>query len=178
MSVAIRDARGSRADQDWIARTYREYLDDLSAGNSGMFPALAETGHCEADLLLEWFRDDRSVPLVILSNGNPVGFARVVAQRARPVAEARKPLPDYQLVEFFVQGLHRRRGVGRLAAQLIFSRFAGRWLVTEESRNPAAVRFWRKVLADFTRGRYSERTAGAEVRHTFVSPAATGTVGR
>lgn len=165
MSVSLREARGSRADRDWIQRTYREYLDDLSSANTGLFPALPEAGYRETDVTLAWFRDERSVPLVILRGGVPAGFARVVCTRPGP-APAR---PQFQLVDFFIQSPHRGLGVGRQAATLIFSRFAGDWLVTEETRHPGAVQFWRKVVAAFTRGRYTERVSGAEVRHRFVS---------
>ena len=64
---------------------------------------------------------------------------------------------------------HRRRGLGREAALLLFTRFEGRWLVTESTRDRAAVAFWRSVIGAYTRGRYRERTAGGEVEHTFSS---------
>jgi predicted acetyltransferase len=59
--------------------------------------------------------------------------------------------------------------VGREAAQLIFTRFGGRWLVVEQARNGGAVEFWRRVITSYTRGRFQERTAGGEVRQSFDS---------
>lgn len=168
MSVTIRDARNSPADREWISRAFRGYLDDLSAGGTGVFPALTEAGLSEPDQVLDWFRDERSRPLVLLSTGQPVGFARILTGPHLPGSA----LPGFRLADFFVQPRHRGRGVGRHAACLIFARFEGQWLVTEETRNPGAVRFWRKVVSEFTGGRYSERVAGAEVRHTFVSQGA------
>ena len=38
---------------------------------------------------------------------------------------------------------HRRVGIGRDAATLIFDRFAGDWEIVEYQRNPGAVLFWR-----------------------------------
>ena len=65
----------------------------------------------------------------------------------------------------------RRRGVGRLAVELILNRFAGRWEITEYLRNPVAVSFWRRVVASYTQGRYQERVTNGEVRQVFDSGA-------
>lgn len=166
MPVTIRDAKPSRHDRDWIASVYREYLGDLSAGNTGLFPALSETGYRDDDILAVWFRDDRATPILILHTGTPAGFALV--ERALPRAGLDE-LPHYRLSEFFVREPFRRRGVGRAAAQLIFTRFAGRWLVVEQVRNGGAVAFWRRVIMRYTRGRFQERQGGGEVRHSFDS---------
>ena len=56
--------------------------------------------------------------------------------------------------------------------QLILSRFAGRWEITEYLRNAAAVSFWRRVVGSYTQGRYSERVINGEVHQVFVSGAA------
>jgi hypothetical protein len=38
--VTLRDARDSEDDRKWIRAVYRDYLSELSAGKSGIFPAL------------------------------------------------------------------------------------------------------------------------------------------
>lgn len=166
MAVTIRDARDSRQDRDWIASVYREYLADLSAGGTGMFPALDEAGYRDTDVLAVWFRDERATPILILRSGLPAGFALV--ERALPRA-GDPGRSGYRLSEFFVREPFRRLGVGREAAQLIFTRFAGQWVVVEQTRNTGAVQFWRRVIARYTHGRFEERQGGGEVRHTFVS---------
>ncbi len=60
--------------------------------------------------------------------------------------------------EFFVRKQHRRVGMGRDAATLIFDRFAGEWEIVEYQRNPGAVAFWRRVLAGYCPGGYTERS--------------------
>ena len=166
MTVTIRDARPLRQDRQWIAGVYREYLGDLSAGNTGLFPALTETGYRDDDILDVWFRDERATPLVILHGGIPAGFALV--ERSLPRAGVNEP-QNYRLSEFFVRQPFRLRGVGREAAQLIFTRFSGRWLVVEQARNDGAVKFWRRVITRYTNGRFQERLGGGEVRHSFDS---------
>ena len=69
--------------------------------------------------------------------------------------------------EFFVGPPFRRHGVGRGAAMLLFSRFAGEWTIAEQARNPGAIRFWRRIIAEYTNGDFRERRAHGEVAHQF-----------
>jgi predicted acetyltransferase len=161
MTVSVRDARNTEGDRLWIQSVYRDYLDDLApAAGTGTFPALGEIGHREPDQLFRWFGDPNTFPLVILRSAQPVGFALVVRGGAAV---------DYRMAEFFIARAMRRLGIGATAVRLIFSRFAGRWEITEYLRNADAVSFWRRVVASYTRGDYRERIVNGEVRQTFVS---------
>ena len=164
VSVSVRDARSAPADRLWIQSVYRDYLDDLNPG-TGIFPALGEVGHREPDQIAHWFGDPNTFPLVIVKGSEPVGFARVL----RAVASAAKPRVDYRMAEFFVLRTRRRLGIGETAVQLILSRFAGRWEISEYLRNTAAVSFWRRVVASYTRGSYQERIVNGEVHQLFDS---------
>jgi predicted acetyltransferase len=88
---------------------------------------------------------------------------------ARPSPSAAKPRIDYRMAEFFIARTRRRLGIGQIAVQLILSRFAGRWEITEYLRNAGAVSFWRRVVAAYTRGSYQERIVNGEVRQVFES---------
>jgi predicted acetyltransferase len=88
--------------------------------------------------------------------------------RATPAAPPR-PRADYRMAEFFVLRARRRLGIGRMAVQLILSRFAGRWEISEYLRNAQAVNFWRRVVAAYTGGNYQERIVNGEVRQVFDS---------
>lgn len=179
MTVSVRDARHTEGDRLWIQSVYRDYLDDLAPG-TGRFPILGEVGHREPDQLFHWFGDPNSFPLVILSSSEPVGFALVVrggtggrAERSGTAAAAAQPRApiDYRMAEFFITRARRRLGIGATAVRLIFSRFTGRWEITEYLRNTGAVSFWRRVVAGYTRGNYRERIVNGEVRQTFESGA-------
>jgi len=39
VTVSVRDARGTARDREWIESVYRDYLDDLSPLNTGVFSA-------------------------------------------------------------------------------------------------------------------------------------------
>ena len=164
VSVSVRDARSAPADRLWIQSVYREYLDDLNPG-TGIFPALGEVGHREGDQIAHWFGDPNTFPLVIVKGSEPVGFARVL----RAVAGGSSSRIAYRMAEFFVLRTRRRLGIGRIAVQLILSRFAGRWEISEYLRNTTAVNFWRRVVASYTRGTYQERIVNGEVRQVFDS---------
>jgi predicted acetyltransferase len=150
---------------------YRDYLDDLAAWSTGLFPALGEVGHSEPDQLSRWFSDLRAVPLLILQSAVPVGFAMVARAGARAGARVGEEL-SYRMAEFFIARPHRRLGIGQRAVELILDRFAGRWEITETLRNPVAVKFWRRVVAAYTGGRFEERVQDGEVRQSFDSRAA------
>ena len=163
-TVSVRDARAAPADRLWIQGVYRDYLDDLNAG-TGLFPKLGEVGHREPDLIAHWFGDPNTFPLVILRGSEPVGFARVL----RVVPAVGQAQIDYRMAEFFVARTRRRLGIGQEAVQLILSRFAGRWEITEYLRNAGAVSFWRRVVASYTLGSYQERIVNGEVHQVFDS---------
>ena len=178
MTVSVRDARNTEGDRLWIQSVYRDYLDDLAPATgmaTGKFPALGEVGHREPDQFFHWFGDPNTFPLVILRSAEPVGFALVVrsATGAAPRSGADSGAPraaiEYRMAEFFITRAMRRLGIGATAVRLIFSRFAGRWEITEYLRNASAVSFWRRVVAGYTRGNYRERVVNGEVRQTFES---------
>ena len=165
MTVSVRDARDTEGDRLWIQSVYRDYLDDLApAAGTGTFPALGEVGHREPDQLFRWFGDPNTFPLVILRASEPVGFA-LVLRSGSPLRAA----IDYRMAEFFITRAMRRLGIGATAVRLIFSRFPGRWEITEYLRNTSAVSFWRRVVASYTHGNYRERIVNGEVRQTFES---------
>jgi len=165
MPISIREARASQQDRDWIEQAYGEYLADLSADHTGVFPSLAVTGQSTTELVQNWFRDERSVVFLILREAKPAGFALVQRDVAAQGDRARR----YRLSEFFVRRPFRRLGVGRNAALLLFARFAGEWTIAEQARNPGAVRFWRRVVSDYTNGDFRERREHGEVEHHFTS---------
>jgi predicted acetyltransferase len=162
VSVTLRDARESDDDREWIRAIYRDYLSELSVSKSGLFPALGEWPDREEEFLAGWFGEPSSRPFVILSNGERVGFALVT----RPPAFPRRTA-DYRMAEFFVVEPARRRGVGRLAVELLFSRFTGDWEVLEDEYNRPALAFWRRVISACTGGRYEETHEAGEVCHRF-----------
>jgi predicted acetyltransferase len=165
MPITIREARSSQADRDWIEETYGEYLADLSADTTGVFPSLTVTGQTVGEIIQGWFHDDRCTAFIILREREPVGFA--VVQRS--LSGSGEPKRQFRLSEFFIRKPFRSKGVGRGAAMLLFARYAGEWTIAEQSRNPGAIRFWRRVVSEFTNGKFREKRGQGEIAHMFTS---------
>jgi predicted acetyltransferase len=164
--VSIRDCRHSKKDRQWIQDIYGEYLDALSHLNTGLYSVLGADNPREHEIFANWFANDQAHPLLILKGAESVGFALVTRPRIPAAGEASA---DYTMSEFFVRKSHRRVGIGRDAATLIFDRFAGTWELVEYQRNAGAVKFWRRVLSTYGKGNFTERARHGEVRQRFIS---------
>jgi predicted acetyltransferase len=162
--VSIRDCKHSPKDRQWIESVYGEYLEDLSQLNTGIFPVVIEESQRNDEIFANWFSNEYAHPLVIVKGDQYVGFALVT--RPRIAAAGDKPA-DFHLSEFFIRRPHRRVGIGRDAATLIFNRFSGEWEIVEYDRNPTAIAFWRRVVHAYTAGKYQERARNGEIRQRF-----------
>jgi predicted acetyltransferase len=71
----------------------------------------------------------------------------------------RQPDPqqvNYHVAEFFILRKFRGRGVGRRVAFWIFDHFPGEWMVSQETSNLPAQAFWRKIIAEYTGGAFTD----------------------
>lgn len=138
---------------------YPLYLHDLSEFDDGYY-RLNDRGLWEPDHLRSWLEEATDHPLIVLESGQRVGCA-LVNQAPSPHMQ---PGMGFRLSEFFVLRKHRRSGIGRRAAFALFDRFGGKWEISELTRNTAAIKFWRRVIGEYTGGHYEEVTTGTEVR--------------
>jgi predicted acetyltransferase len=169
--ISIRDCRHSTTDRQWIQSVYGEYIDSLADLNTGLFSVIGSDSAREDEIFANWFSNDHSHPLVIVKGADPVGFALVTRPR---IPTAGERAANFRMSEFFVRKQHRRVGMGRDAATLIFDRFAGEWEIVEYQRNPGAIAFWRRVLTDYCLiTGYTERSRHGEVQQRFKSRAST-----
>jgi predicted acetyltransferase len=170
--VSLRDGRSDLSDRRWIESIYPDYLNDLAPSPTGIFPALAALGPQVPDQLTHWYADRTAHILVVAYGSERAGFA-MLEQRLQAVAgggaAGTAPSIEYLMKEFFIAQRWRRRGVGSQAVRLLLDRFTGRWLITENPRNPAAVAFWRRVVSAYTGGRYQERLVNGEIHQRFES---------
>ena len=131
------------ADHLLLSNLLELYIHDLSAsfphvrlGADGRFgyPGLASY----------WAEPERRFAFLIEDGGQTAGF--VLATRGSPAV----PDPDvYDVAEFFVLRQHRRTGVGRRAAALLWERLPGRWVVRVTAANSGALDFWSRAVSDF-----------------------------
>ncbi len=126
------------------------YIHDLSAA----FPSveLGPDGRFGySKLALYWSEPDRRFAFLIKLDSRAAGFA--LATRGSPASND----PNvFDVAEFFVIRRHRRSGLGRQAAMLLWNRLRGSWIVRASEGVPSAVLFWRSVVAEFTKGAAAE----------------------
>jgi predicted acetyltransferase len=167
MPISIRDVRNSKKDRQWIESHYGEYIDSLADLNTGLFSVIGgDANPHEEEIFANWFVSDLSHPLVIQKGVQPVGFALVTRSRVPATIPGGQ---RYRMSEFFILQTHRRIGIGRRAATLIFDRFAGDWEIVEYQRHPGSIAFWRRVLSGYCPGRFTERSHNGEIQQHFKS---------
>jgi predicted acetyltransferase len=133
-------------DDALLSNLLELYLHDLSEA----FPVIelgADGRFGYEKLALYWSEPERRFAFFIRFEGRVAGF--VLAMRGSPATDD----PDvFDVAEFFVLRRHRRSGVGRQAAFLLWNRFPGRWIVRVSEGNPGALRFWADIIAEYTNG--------------------------
>ncbi|MGH6872474.1 MAG: GNAT family N-acetyltransferase [Rhizomicrobium sp.] len=93
-----------------------------------------------------WPAEWKGHPFLVRIDGHPAGFALV-----------KQIAPDaFDMGEFFIGRQHRRARMGQRAATQLFGAFPGRWEIREMLTNVAAQAFWRRIVADYTGGGFTE----------------------
>ena len=138
------------AERDTLANLLQFYLYDFSEFHDEDADT-DDTGRFrEYRYLDDYWRDPDRHPFLFRVDGRLAGFA-LVRRLERPGSE-----PTWGMAEFFIMRRYRRLGLGRQAAVALFDRFPGRWEVGQVHENTGAIAFWRRVIAEYTAGRYSE----------------------
>jgi predicted acetyltransferase len=157
--------KANAADRQPLQRMLELYQHDLSDIWDQDLDAHGEYGY-ELD---RYWRDPTCHPYVFVADGHYAGLA-LVDGRVR-IAGA-----SFWMDQFFVLRKYRRRGFATQAAKTIFDRHPGAWQVGQMPANRPAQAFWRKVVAEFTQGHFTEHqlSGGAWQGHVqcFVSGAA------
>ena len=61
---------------------------------------------------------------------------------------------DYKIAEFFVMYKYRRLGIGKTIIYNILNKYKGKWQIKYHTKNIAAVKFWNKIIKEYTNGNY------------------------
>jgi len=139
-------------ERNLLRRLFELYLYDFSElehadiDGDGWF--LPDPERYVARFWLDWWRR----ALLLRVGGQPAGFV---------LLEDRSPVPESAhrrfISAFFVMRAYRRRGFGEEMAREVFRRWPGEWQVLQIRANPAAQRFWRRVIGEVTNGEFTER---------------------
>lgn len=107
-----------------------------------------------------WEKSDR-YPYFIEVDGSIAGFIlinshNIIKRGAKNIAE------------FYVKQSFRKQGIGKNAAIRAFKLFPGSWEVRELRSNVSAQSFWRKVVSEYTKGKYKETDLSSDKWDGFV----------
>ena len=134
-----------------IANLLELYSHDLSQAFGLELGADGRFGY--KSLPLYWTTPEERFPFLIRCGIRIVGFALLA--RGSPASDNPE---DFDVAEFFIVRRHRRRGVGRRAAFLLFDRLPVRWIVRVSEGNPSGWQFWASTLGQYTHGELVETT--------------------
>ena len=97
----------------------------------------------------EYRNDDARHSFFIRVNQKLAGFI-LVHEYCRFLEKA------HTIAEFFVMKSYRRKGVGKLAAKIVFDMFKGKWEVLQLTNNLPAQKFWEAVISEYTETNYQK----------------------
>jgi predicted acetyltransferase len=119
------------------------YMHDVS----DIFPVTpGPDGRFTYDTLPRYWTDPDANFAFLIKRGDQVaGFA--LATRGSP---ATQDPSDLDVAEFFILRGHRRSGIGRDAAAVLWNSMPGRWIVRVAEANQDAISFWSKAIAAYT----------------------------
>lgn len=102
----------------------------------------------------DYWNEEGRYPFFIRVDGKLAGLVLV-----RSCCEHNDLPNPHNIAEFFVMKKYRRRGVGKVAAMKIFDMFPGGWEISQWVNNLPAQKFWQKVVAEYTNGKYDRFTS-------------------
>ena len=112
---------------------------------------VAENGRFDDYPLDAYWQEEWRHPFLLRVDSKLAGFALISTRSHLTGASG---VSD--VAELFVMRRYRRRGVGRAAASAAFDQFKGSWEVRQRDENVEATAFWRRVIAEYTGGKYQE----------------------
>ena len=111
----------------------------------------------------QYFENENAFPFLVRYKGELAGFAIVDKNSIDPSA-------DFNMAQFFILRIYKRKGFGKQAAFQCFEKFIGSWEVDVMPKNKTAYHFWRSIIDEFTLNNFSEkiiRNKNDEERITF-----------
>jgi predicted acetyltransferase len=136
-----------RHEMQTLHNLYQFYLHDLSSFTDAN--TLEPNGRFDTRHIDVFWEKESLFPYLIYDDGRIAGFALVAGE---PYSSEGS---DYSLAEFFVLRQNRLRGVGRMAAHLVFDEFHGVWDVYQMPANQPAIKFWTEAIHQYTHGNFN-----------------------
>jgi predicted acetyltransferase len=137
------------ADLPVVKNLVPYYLHDMSEHLGWACTADGRFEGCE-DLESYWRGAGRHA-FILRAGQEPAGFVLILAEHDEPGVE-------FSITDFFVLRKFRGQGVGQRIAHELFDRFPGQWKVEQFANNKPSVVFWQKVIDQYSRGQFEQRS--------------------
>jgi len=98
-----------------------------------------------------WKGTSNKFPYIIKKDDKYVGFVLV------KFIESQERM-YFSIAEFFILKKYRLTGIGKAIAVMLFDLHKGQWEVFQKESNKPAQIFWKKVIEEYTKGQYKERS--------------------
>jgi predicted acetyltransferase len=142
------------SEKETLRNLFQLYAYDFSE----VLPADVDaTGRFKVPSLEVYWNEPSRFPFLLRVDARLAGFALVHQKSHLSGAD-----DVWDMAEFFVLRRHRRAGVGLRAAHILFEAHAGAWEVRQRAANVAATSFWRRAIAAFTAGSFTEELVDDE----------------
>lgn len=97
-----------------------------------------------------YLENENAFPFFVRYKGELAGFAIVDKEGIDPSA-------DFNMAQFFILRIYKRKGLGKRIAFQCFEKFKGQWEVHVMPKNETAYQFWRSIINEYTKGNFSEK---------------------
>jgi predicted acetyltransferase len=144
MNVELREP--SRADRTLIRHMMELYQYDFSEFEDNDLDEHGLFGYGDLDYF--WFEPTHKA-FIITADKKLAGFVLVDNEVCLEDSER-------SITEFFVLRKYRKQGVGKHVAFETFNQLPAKWEVRVIRANLPAQAFWRKVIAEYTKGAFQE----------------------
>jgi predicted acetyltransferase len=135
----------NRDEKETLRNLLEKYLYEFSQYENTDVNELGLYGY---DYLDNYWAEANRFPFFIKVDGKLAGFIMV---NDYPEINIKT---DYTLSEMFVMYKYRNMGVGAFAVKYVFDTFRGKWQLKRHPKNVVSVRFWDKVISEYTGGKY------------------------
>ncbi|MBQ8557021.1 MAG: GNAT family N-acetyltransferase [Clostridia bacterium] len=130
--------------KDTLRRMMEIYLSEFAQWD---LRDMDENGLYGYEYLDCYWEEENRFPYFIRVDGRLAGFILVNDYPEVPGLQT-----DFCLSEFFVLPKYRRCGTGSAAARMVFDLHRGQWQLKYHPGNAASLRFWRRIVEDYTSG--------------------------
>lgn len=111
-----------------------------------------------------YWKEANRIPLKIQSGTQILGFVLI-----NDFIKHRPYKADWAIAEFYIKPAFRLKNIGKKVAFQIFDTYGGKWEVRQSASNHSAIKFWHKIIKEYTQNSFAEVSSDEEITQLFHS---------